>query len=1586
MNNYKLALVGMLCLCHVLNTYGQGPSCQSLNLPVERDDSATIVVGDFVVNAATLGTINATLRNPFGGVIASEPNGDASTTFRINACKYLNQTLVLNVMANNLQCRSEITFKQSHIPLIAGRSTTVFCGDPLLAPGKHIDGSPPTALVPCLGERPATFVSDWTEVFECSPDHDTAMVIYRMYEAYGKDGSRGTTQDTINVIRLPVLDDINTICDAKDTVNCSSRSGLVGPSMSIIDDGVPRNIYFVRYSRNRAGDLEFSGASFDALCGISVSVESVSFGGQCPKNYKVEVEVKQDCQLDSEPWKCEFWVTDIDTIPPEVGCYLEGLERIGDTVIVSAGAHSCAALIYVPPVIAQDDCHDVSFIKADVEGFGSVSLVENRGLWMATTPVEIKSMTDPLKIRYEAIDECHNVAYDSCFVKVHDQMNPIAIADKVLNVSLSGKEVWVDAESFDEESWDNCGVMLSLVRREDWKEAGMNLCEGLKDGPTEDLFTIDLTQVDGVGGHYANNVQWLQIDQGPCNDLLWDAWRYDLMRYASLDCAGVLPNVFDTAIFNVFADDEYLVELSQLGGGWSNEVPFFCEDLCDSVTVELLVMDYWCNWNTSWSKAWIEDKTPLNVVNELEDSIALSCNTFNNSMYRVGGKSISLSEIVERASNGEETGIEVLDELFGSYVKGWIDPQNRLVDEEGSEIAPYFELDDQVCNCRDTTGLVERLEHDGSSTLVDSTWRICDYDDRTRRLDQGLVVVNCSDILTCTQQVWAQLDACGGTIYRKFTITSGCASAEMEPIERLQVITVGATCPLDPGMFSLPSHTSVKSCGLMYDPDGSGNLIGALHPDRIGRPEFTFSTDCRNVAIGYTDKALEVAGAGPEDPCYKVIRTWCLLDWCEIGEPQENWLSNPNYESKAIKYEQYIKVFCECVCLLDCSNLSDTTIACEDIPTNLSELYVFFDTPAIISPDPMIECEDTLDNKIVIDTNECGIGTITRTWYLIDPLGRLADSCDEIIYLAPSEARGREGKSYQGDTEPFNCSDFITTDPVIIDAMACPLLGEVVISNDSPYAEKDSNDASGEYPVGVHYVTYSITSNCFDDFEIVDTITVIDDVMPVVLAFSDPCVSMSEFMDDFGGDPLNQQIRQMIGLEGVDNCDIDTVFLIDLDTTYFPDSIVQDTILFTYQWQALDVNGNLSQLKEVTILVSDSCNISASIRGAIATENGQAVRGVTVRTMMEGNANDYLSNDEGQYSLMYDSDHTMEIIPEKDYDHKNGLSTADLIYIQDHILGRRFLKNKYREMAADVNADGKVNPIDLILLRKLILGQIDRFENAPSWRFVNKINGESTYRLAGSAVDRVVDFIGVKVGDVDQSSDPSTKASRSSDPMMLLVSDRILEASETIRIPVSVRDLAYLRGGQFTLKMDPVSLQFGKIVPNEEVGLTYDCINASNVNRGLVGISWSNSLAFENTLQDQILFSIEVIASKRVKISDVMTVSDDLLPAEGYGGNMVVKPVAMQYIAGPKSRPVLHVNSPNPFKYQTMIRFSLPSDMEATLRVMDINGRTLKTINGRYRQGMNLISLDSEDLNSGVLYYQLEAASFVATRKMILLE
>lgn len=80
-------------------------------------------------------------------------------------------------------------------------------------------------------------------------------------------------------------------------------------------------------------------------------------------------------------------------------------------------------------------------------------------------------------------------------------------------------------------------------------------------------------------------------------------------------------------------------------------------------------------------------------------------------------------------------------------------------------------------------------------------------------------------------------------------------------------------------------------------------------------------------------------------------------------------------------------------------------------------------------------------------------------------------------------------------------------------------------------------------------------------------------------------------------------------------------------------------------------------------------------------------------------------------------------------------------------------------------------------------------------------------------------------------------------------------------------------------------------------------------------------------------------------------------------------------------------NYPNPFNPSTAIEFDIPKTSFAKLTIFDACGKETGTLvnellsSGRYR-----VSLNAENLSSGIYFYKLESGNFVQARKMILLK
>lgn len=83
----------------------------------------------------------------------------------------------------------------------------------------------------------------------------------------------------------------------------------------------------------------------------------------------------------------------------------------------------------------------------------------------------------------------------------------------------------------------------------------------------------------------------------------------------------------------------------------------------------------------------------------------------------------------------------------------------------------------------------------------------------------------------------------------------------------------------------------------------------------------------------------------------------------------------------------------------------------------------------------------------------------------------------------------------------------------------------------------------------------------------------------------------------------------------------------------------------------------------------------------------------------------------------------------------------------------------------------------------------------------------------------------------------------------------------------------------------------------------------------------------------------------------------------------------------------LEQNFPNPFNPTTTISFTLSRADVTSLKVFDVLGRNVATMNlGRMDAGHHTLSFDGSKLSSGVYFYQVESGVANATRKMLLLK
>lgn len=175
---------------------------------------------------------------------------------------------------------------------------------------------------------------------------------------------------------------------------------------------------------------------------------------------------------------------------------------------------------------------------------------------------------------------------------------------------------------------------------------------------------------------------------------------------------------------------------------------------------------------------------------------------------------------------------------------------------------------------------------------------------------------------------------------------------------------------------------------------------------------------------------------------------------------------------------------------------------------------------------------------------------------------------------------------------------------------------------------------------------------------------------------------------------------------------------------------------------------------------------AAMIAGCVTTEDGIPMENVGICFYVDPLTSPFLDTEvEGCYSLQIpDSDSfSGRLMPKKDGDDTNGVTTFDMVLIRKHVLNIDPLDSPYKLIAADANGSGSVSTFDIVLIRKIILGISSEFAAANSWRFVprdyefpqadnpfSEPFPEDIDLVGGHATP--VDFIAIKMGDVNNSA------------------------------------------------------------------------------------------------------------------------------------------------------------------------------------------------------------------------------------------
>jgi hypothetical protein len=726
-------------------------------------------------------------------------------------------------------------------------------------------------------------------------------------------------------------------------------------------------------------------------------------------------------------------------------------------------------------------------------------------------------------------------------------------------------------------------------------------------------------------------------------------------------------------------------------------------------------------------------------------------------------------------------------------------------------------------------------------------------------------------------------------------------------------------------------------------------------PD-FGEPEIFFET-CELVAVSYEDVVYTVV----PDACYKIARTWTVINWCVVGS---------NIDQEVVEAsEEDLNIDLDGDGDKDPRTFRDSWTK-ESKPGKAdAKKEKGPDTDADSDPwDGYITYQQIIKVKDEVEpvfVNGCKIPDVCIN----------TDECNTTITLPKPDV------------------DDCAKPHITLTAQI--KIGGVWKSGFGPY----ENVAPGTYEV-----RYVAQDNCNNQAECLSSVTVkdcknptpyCDDVLIITLMNSDP--------------PMVQIWAKDFDEGSFDNCTPSSELQFSFSTDVNEKGLTYDcsdnppAASVVNVW-VTDAAGNRDYC-QVAVIIEDNLNVCndpyIALGGAITDEANRGVQDVEVH-LNGSNTGMVMTDLLGSYkfgSVAPAGDFT--IVPAKDIHPLNGVSTFDLVLISKHILGVQPLDSPCKIIAADANRSNSVTTFDLVELRKLILFINEDLPNNTSWRFVKKdfvfpnpanpwqtVFPEVINMNNVTANDLAVNFFGIKIGDVNGNAIPNQLLGSNEDrntvqTMQLFTEDRLIKAGETFTIPVSVAN-SNVSGFQFTLNFDPATLEFIEIVPSVA---SEENFGFSLLQRGAITASWIPASG-KSQLLDGELFGLAFTAKKDGRFSDLLELGSRYTKAEAYNNNLELMDISLQFDQRTSSSVFnLYQNTPNPFNEQTVIGFQLGEAARATLTLTDVSGRVVKVVSGDYPKGYNEIRLKRSELNvSGVLYYRLETENFTATRKMILMD
>jgi hypothetical protein len=301
----------------------------------------------------------------------------------------------------------------------------------------------------------------------------------------------------------------------------------------------------------------------------------------------------------------------------------------------------------------------------------------------------------------------------------------------------------------------------------------------------------------------------------------------------------------------------------------------------------------------------------------------------------------------------------------------------------------------------------------------------------------------------------------------------------------------------------------------------------------------------------------------------------------------------------------------------------------------------------------------------------------------------------------------------------------------------------------------------------------------------------------------------------------------------------------------------------------------------------------------------------------------------------------------------NGVTAYDLILISRHILSLEPFTSFYQALAADANGSKTVTTLDIVDIRKTILGVTDSFSGAPKWRFIRPVSDPSdilasfaemkdTAQISYLNISGVapaingINWVGIKTGDVENlTSFSGDTEDRTLSELPISLPNQWLDAGQTIEVPIQLLKHASIAAWQ--LQLEPIQDQLQILGVN---GIPADAYSVKN---NQLRILWLHDTPGKEIAlyPKDTLCTILLTANKSGWLADLIQLNKYFI-AEAVSANTIAENISLQFLP-PKISGGTHIFQPYPNPSSSTVHFPLlvDSPTKVLLEVFNISGQLI---------------------------------------------